>query len=107
MKSQFAECREKIKSLFNDIRRMDPDRGIDVRETLSEGYGAATALETGPNRNDPLDALFTSPCDNPVEVRFEIGIVEVGVSIDQLHAENGKRRPWNPFVLWRIPIKIP
>ena len=90
MAREVGQGRKEIKPFLHHVGRVDPDRGVEVGEALREGHGASTALDACPDRDDPRDTRFTSPRHDPVEVRFEIGIVEVGVSIDQFHGKMKK-----------------
>ena len=91
MTCQLRQGREKIKPLLGDIRRVDADDGVDRRETLGKRHGPATALQPGTDRDDAGDAGLGGPGNDPLEIRLEIRIVEMGVRLDQFHVKNCKR----------------
>jgi hypothetical protein len=62
---------------------MHADDGEDVRMLLRELDRAAAAFDGGPDRDDARHASFGRAPEDVVEVRREIRVVEVGVSLDQ------------------------
>ena len=84
---QFPQGREKIEPFLRHIGGVDADRSKDPGESLRESHRPAAALNSRADRNDTRHPCLSRPLNDRLEIGLKVGIVEVGVGIDQLHQD--------------------
>ena len=83
---QLGQGGEEIESFLGDIGWMDADDRKEIRKPLGQRHGAAAAFQTGTDRDDPGDAGLQGTRDHTFKIRSKIGVIEMGVRLDQFHA---------------------